>query len=85
MDGWMDGWIDWLIDWWVSAIKNEKKKVEMFIRLVEDLPTCNRLLLSWMIVHMTHIIELVSVHFPACLVLSCLVFSCLCLCVLFSE
>ena len=43
-----------------AAVKNEKKKVEMFIRLIEELPACNRLLLSWMIVHMTHIIELVS-------------------------
>ncbi|XP_076463673.1 uncharacterized protein LOC143295884 isoform X2 [Babylonia areolata] len=41
-----------------STIKNEKKKVEMFIRLIDELPACNRLLLSWMIVHMTHIIEL---------------------------
>ncbi|KAL8580758.1 hypothetical protein ACOMHN_018430 [Nucella lapillus] len=41
-----------------STIKNEKKKVDTFIRLIDELPACNRLLLSWMIVHMTHIIEL---------------------------
>ncbi|KAK7096270.1 ralA-binding protein 1-like [Littorina saxatilis] len=41
-----------------STIKNEKKKVDTFIRLINELPACNRLLLSWMIVHMTHIIEL---------------------------
>ena len=70
-----------LIDFLVSAIKNEKKKVEMFIRLIEDLPTCNRLLLSWMIVHMTHIIELVSeLLLCPCLLwpgLSYLILSCL--------
>ncbi|RUS78298.1 hypothetical protein EGW08_013933 [Elysia chlorotica] len=41
-----------------STIKNKQKKVEAFIRVIADLPTCNRLLLSWMIVHMTHVIEL---------------------------
>lgn len=41
-----------------STIKNNKKKVEAFTRLIADLPTCNRLLLSWMIVHMTHVIDL---------------------------
>ncbi|CAL1528879.1 unnamed protein product [Lymnaea stagnalis] len=41
-----------------STIKNSKKKVEGFSKLITDLPTCNRLLLSWMIVHMTHVIEL---------------------------
>nr|KAG5707292.1 hypothetical protein BaRGS_000066 [Batillaria attramentaria] len=41
-----------------STIKSERKKVETLIRLIEELPACNRLLLSWMIVHMTHIIEL---------------------------
>ncbi|XP_041374372.1 ralA-binding protein 1-A-like isoform X2 [Gigantopelta aegis] len=41
-----------------STIKNNKKRVEQFRKLIDELPTCNRLLLSWMIVHMTHIIEL---------------------------
>lgn len=41
-----------------SVIKNNKKKVEAFQRLINELPTCNRLLLSWMIVHMSHVIEL---------------------------
>ncbi|XP_067653624.1 ralA-binding protein 1-like isoform X2 [Haliotis asinina] len=41
-----------------STIKNEKRRIEQFKKLIEELPTCNRLLLSWMIVHMTHIIEL---------------------------
>ncbi|GFS18546.1 RalA-binding protein 1 [Elysia marginata] len=41
-----------------STIKNKQKKIEAFIRVIADLPTCNRLLLSWMIVHMTHVIEL---------------------------
>ncbi|XP_005106675.1 ralA-binding protein 1 [Aplysia californica] len=41
-----------------SVIKNSKKKVEAFYRLICDMPNCNRLLLSWMIVHMSHVIEL---------------------------
>ncbi|XP_059179463.1 ralA-binding protein 1-like [Physella acuta] len=41
-----------------STYKSNKKKVEGFSKLINDLPTCNRLLLSWMIVHMTHVIEL---------------------------
>ncbi|XP_046350266.2 ralA-binding protein 1-like isoform X1 [Haliotis rufescens] len=41
-----------------STIKNEKRRIEQFKKLIEELPICNRLLLSWMIVHMTHIIEL---------------------------
>ncbi|KAH9512836.1 hypothetical protein Btru_036716 [Bulinus truncatus] len=41
-----------------STFKNNKKKVESFTKLISELPTCNRLLLSWMIVHMTHVIEL---------------------------
>ncbi|KAL3887084.1 hypothetical protein ACJMK2_027040 [Sinanodonta woodiana] len=40
-----------------STIKSEKKRVEAFHKLIHELPVCNRLLLSWMIVHMTHVIE----------------------------
>jgi len=40
-----------------STLKNVKAKVEQFQKLIEDLPTPNRLLLSWTIVHMTHIIS----------------------------
>ncbi len=40
----------------VSAIKNVKQKVENFQQLLEKLPVPNRFLLSWMIIHMTHII-----------------------------
>ncbi|KAK3094980.1 hypothetical protein FSP39_008678 [Pinctada imbricata] len=40
-----------------SVIRGEKLRVEAFRKLIKDLPPCNRLLLSWMIVHMTHIIE----------------------------
>ncbi|KAK3578376.1 hypothetical protein CHS0354_025470 [Potamilus streckersoni] len=40
-----------------STIKSEKKRVESFHKLINELPVCNRLLLSWMIVHMTHVIE----------------------------
>lgn len=40
-----------------STLKSEKSKVEKFHKLIHDLPKPNRLLLSWMIVHMTHVIE----------------------------
>ena len=48
----------------VLAFRNEKKRVESFKRLIEELPECNKLLLSWMIVHMTHVIERVSKFLP---------------------
>jgi len=40
-----------------STVKNVKQKVEQCQALIEELPTPNRLLLSWMIVHMTHVIS----------------------------
>lgn len=40
-----------------STIKNDAKCIEQFRSLIDMLPNCNRLLLSWMIVHMTHIIK----------------------------
>ncbi|XP_076082056.1 uncharacterized protein LOC143052833 isoform X2 [Mytilus galloprovincialis] len=40
-----------------SVLKSEKSKVERFHKLIHDLPKPNRMLLSWMIVHMTHVIE----------------------------
>ncbi|XP_052236244.1 ralA-binding protein 1-like isoform X1 [Dreissena polymorpha] len=40
-----------------STIRNERRRVEAFLKLIRELPECNRLLLSWMIVHMTHVIE----------------------------
>lgn len=40
-----------------SVIKSEKKRVEQFLKLIDDLPVCNKTLLSWMIVHMKHVIE----------------------------
>ncbi|XP_064595875.1 ralA-binding protein 1-like [Liolophura sinensis] len=40
-----------------STLKTDAKRLEAFRKLLEELPLCNRLLLSWMIVHMTHIIE----------------------------
>lgn len=39
-----------------STIKKVKEKVEEFELLLQDLPLANRVLLSWMIVHMTHVI-----------------------------
>ncbi|XP_060602729.1 ralA-binding protein 1-A-like isoform X5 [Ruditapes philippinarum] len=40
-----------------STIRNERRRIEGFLKLINELPQCNRLLLSWMIVHMTHVIE----------------------------
>ncbi|CAJ1099388.1 ralA-binding protein 1-like [Octopus vulgaris] len=40
-----------------STIKNHSKCIEQFRTLIDLIPNCNRLLLSWMIVHMTHIIK----------------------------
>jgi len=40
----------------LTAIKNVKEKVEQFELLLQELPVANRVLLSWMIVHMTHVI-----------------------------
>ena len=44
----------------LSVQKNIKQKVELFQQLIEQLPTPNKLLLSWMIVHMTHVIAKVG-------------------------
>jgi len=49
----------WIIIF-VSAIRNERRRIEAFTKLTDYLPQCNKLLLSWMIVHMTHVIERVS-------------------------
>lgn len=35
---------------------SEAEKVQEFQRLLEDLPECSRLLISWLIVHMDHVI-----------------------------
>ncbi|XP_062595844.1 ralA-binding protein 1-A-like [Saccostrea cucullata] len=40
-----------------SVVRGEIARSEAFRKLINDLPTCNRLLLSWMIVHMTHVIQ----------------------------
>jgi len=40
----------------LTAIKNVKEKVEQFELLLQELPLANRVLLSWMIIHMTRII-----------------------------
>lgn len=40
-----------------SALKDEEKRGEVLKKLVEELPACNRLLLSWIFTHMTHIIQ----------------------------
>ena len=52
--------VEFLFTIFYTVIKNNQKKVEAFHRLICDLPTCNRLLLSWMIVHMAHVIDLVN-------------------------
>ncbi|XP_013382474.1 ralA-binding protein 1 isoform X2 [Lingula anatina] len=40
-----------------SMIKQPKQQVERLKKLISELPECNRLLLSWMMVHMTHVIQ----------------------------
>lgn len=50
------------VDSILPAQKNVKLKVEQFQELIEELPTPNRLLLSWIIVHMMHIIQRVSLY-----------------------
>lgn len=44
----------------LTAFKNEKKRVEALQKLLADLPNCNRMLLSWIFVHMLHVVNLVS-------------------------
>jgi len=46
----------------LTAIKNVKEKVEQFELLLQELPLANRVLLSWMIVHMTHVIARVCIN-----------------------
>ncbi|KAG8176502.1 hypothetical protein JTE90_006339 [Oedothorax gibbosus] len=41
-----------------AALKNELKKKELLQKLLNELPVCNRLLLSWIVVHMQHVIAL---------------------------
>lgn len=43
------------------VVRGEIARCDTFRRLINELPTCNRLLLSWMIVHMTHVIQRVGV------------------------
>ncbi|XP_048748705.1 ralA-binding protein 1-like isoform X2 [Ostrea edulis] len=40
-----------------SVVRGEIARCEAFRRLINELPSCNRQLLSWMIVHMTHVIQ----------------------------
>ncbi|XP_077483243.1 ral interacting protein isoform X1 [Amblyomma americanum] len=41
-----------------AAIKDETRRVETIQKLIEQLPTPNRLLLSWVFVHMTNVIRM---------------------------
>ncbi|XP_054708372.1 ralA-binding protein 1-like isoform X2 [Uloborus diversus] len=41
-----------------AALKNEKKREETLMKLLEQLPNCNRLLLSWIFVHMLHVVKM---------------------------
>ncbi|KAH9368103.1 hypothetical protein HPB48_013741 [Haemaphysalis longicornis] len=41
-----------------AGIKDETKRVEAMQKLIEQLPTPNRLLLSWVFVHMTNVIRM---------------------------
>lgn len=40
-----------------SVVRGEIARCDTFRRLINELPTCNRQLLSWMILHMTHVIQ----------------------------
>lgn len=41
-----------------AGLKNEQKKVEIISKLIESLPKCNRVLLSYVFIHMLHIIQM---------------------------
>lgn len=41
-----------------AGMKNEVERVEMLFKLIDSLPSCNRLLLSWIFVHMLHVVQL---------------------------
>ncbi|XP_037278939.2 ral interacting protein isoform X3 [Rhipicephalus microplus] len=41
-----------------AAIKDETRRVEMIQKLIEQLPNPNRLLLSWVFVHMTNVLRM---------------------------
>lgn len=41
-----------------AALKNEQKKLETLQKLMNELPNCNRLLLSWIFIHMQHVMSL---------------------------
>ena len=49
-----------------TALKGVKQCIEEFQRLVTLLPVSNRLLLSWVIVHMTHVREKVCDVMTCC-------------------
>ncbi|XP_070536424.1 ralA-binding protein 1-like isoform X2 [Ptychodera flava] len=40
-----------------STITDEKARIEAFQKLLNELPECNRTLLTWVFVHMSHVIE----------------------------
>ena len=40
-----------------SAIKDPQQQEEAFSSLIEQLPVLNKLLLSWLMVHIDHVIE----------------------------
>ncbi|GAB6019388.1 hypothetical protein CHUAL_000972 [Chamberlinius hualienensis] len=45
-----------------SLIKDDQKRKDALKKLINELPVCNLLLLSWIFVHMSHIIQLESVN-----------------------
>lgn len=40
-----------------SGIKDQQHQEEVFLSLIKQLPPLNRLLLSWLMVHIDHVIE----------------------------
>lgn len=43
-----------------SSLKDPQNQEEIFLHLVQQLPPCNKLLLSWLMIHMAHVIEKVE-------------------------
>jgi len=45
-----------------SGIRDQQHQEEVFLALIKQLPPLNRLLLSWLMVHIDHVIEKVSLY-----------------------
>ncbi|PIK57897.1 putative ralA-binding protein 1 isoform X3 [Apostichopus japonicus] len=45
-----------------SAVPNDNLRVEEFLGVLNDLPTCNYTLLSWIIIHLVHVLDHADVN-----------------------